>query len=1140
MRTASLTPSTSLSTPRHNVVLHDRTGERRRPTDRSPLLKTRTATILFTDTEASTELTSSRGDEVTIGLFHLHERIVVDAASGHGGRVVKSTGDGFLVLFPTCSAGVATALEIRAQLDVHNAARPELPLRVRMGLNVGPVIDDRGDVHGLAVTIAARITAKSRSGQVLVSDAVRVEAEDGDAQVEDWVFVDRGLFWLKGIRERWRLFEVTVGDPVVRAFGPSGVAPFVDREMERAALRRRVDETAEGRGGVVVVVGASGSGKTRLVEEVGNEAHDRGLEFAIGRSHQTGEHEPYGPFVEILETIERRATPPAFRELIGDAATAVSRLLPDLRRRYNDIPPAPSAPANEERRQLFTAMRDVLERAAATRPLVLLFDDLHLADEPSLLLFEHLAAESPGMPLLLVATYTGEELSPGRLIHRVLAGLHRRRLVESIRVGAFSEDDVDSFMTAITGMRPPPDVVQALYAATAGNAFFLEELVRDLSERGRLIDDDGTWCADADGIPVEVPEAVRFTIESRLERLRPVTRAVLTTASLLGRDFGFELLGELSDVPEDDVLDAVDEAERAHVITSWVEDGEAHLAFAHELTRQALAGNISLTRRQRLHLRIADAIERIHRSSPAIAMVHHLSEAGHLADSRRLLPYLVIAGEQALEAAAYDQALGHFDRALGLLPPNDGATRARVLEGMGTAERSLGHLEEALTLWSEALTVYEAASDATAVAKLCLDAAVQVAWWRRGRDVSALVDRGLAALPTRKNAYAAGLLALAGRMASQTGDYDGAERLLQEALAIARDHDDGRVLGITLSSRAIHHYNYCEYEDAVATGTEAGEHLRRTADYWDLATTLGYVGAALGWLGRFDEAAIVGEEVETLARRLGNWSAYVFGEQASRFRDIGASPAPSELQRRGEHALALGKEFGFRWLSSIGHTRIGLAAFWRGEWEEALARFEDAARLEVPGATGGHLGRLTLIHAYLGNRSRVAELVARTRAVFPVPGRPAAGTAWALAATAVEALTIIGERDQAADLYETTAALAATGGVMRTWDFRLVATLQGIAAACAGDWETSESHFHEALQLATALPMRIEEADACRFYASMLRERGRPHDRDEAVRLLTRAAAAYAELGMPRHEALVGVALDAGQAGSQGHSLADQ
>jgi class 3 adenylate cyclase/tetratricopeptide (TPR) repeat protein len=1074
-------------------------------------------TVLFTDTEGSTEFSSLHGDEMAVALVRAHEEIVRVVASNRTGRVVKSTGDGFMVVFSSCINGVAAALDIRHRLAEYNSAHPDTPLRVRMGINVGSVVEEGGDYYGLSVNAAARIAGKARSDQVLVSEAVRTQA----AGCSECTFVDRGLFWLKGLREQWRLYEATTGELAEPTPGLEGQAPFVDRDDERAALRHYVDGANDGNGGLVIVAGNAGVGKTRLVEEVGAEARARGLQFVAARCDETSKRDPYKPLVEVLETVRRRLSPESFRDLIGEHAGEIARLLPDLRRRYPDIPPPADVPPDEERRYLFATVQEVLARLAAIRPVVILLDDLHWADEPSLRLIDYLAAELQQLAIVIVATYVSEEALAGSRLHEMLTKLHRRQLVESITVGDLGESDVRGLLAAVGESPPPPALVRALYEATKGNPFFLEEVVHQLAEQGRLFA-GGQW-RDLDHDDLDVPESVRFTIDSRLEKLQPNTRQVLTTASLIGRDFGFDLLEVLGGLPEDDLVDAVDEAERARIIASVVDGGEVRFAFSHELIRRTLVTELTLTRRQRLHRRVADALEQVHATSlaeHAASIAYHLEGAGRWADPDRTIHFLIMAGERALEAAAYAEALAHFDRALSMLSEDDIAGRASVLEGMATAQRSLGHADEALTLWHDALDAFEELDDAPSIARLCLDAAVQVAWWRGGSGATELVDRGLAALGDRPSAHRAGLLALSGRIASQAGFFERGEELLDRALTAARQQDDDRALGLALYSRAAHDFAYYHHRGTIEAGLESVEHLRRAGELWNLANVLGYVGASLGWVGRFEEAATIGKEGEALAHRLGNWSAYVFAEQSQSFRDVGADPVPAALQRRGEHALELGRNMGFPWLSSIGHTRIGLAAFWLGRWDDALWHFEEAARVEVRGPSGGHVARLFLLHAYLGHRSTAIELIEQTQSNFPTLRRSNPERSWGLAAAAVEAFTVLGEDDRSAALCTTMMELAETGSLMRSWDYRLIATLEGMSAGCACDWNRAEAYFDEALRLSRELPMRLEEPDARRFYARMLIARDRPRDRDRARDQLAQAVTGYATLGMPRHQAM--------------------
>ena len=1077
------------------------------------------ATVLFTDMEGSTEVSSARGDELAMTLLRVHESAARDAASQHHGRVIKSTGDGFLLAFETSVDAVAAAMALADRLRRHNAEHPDDPVPVRMGINAGAVIEEGGDLYGLAVNAAARIAAKAKTGQILVSDVVRTEA----VGVPDCSFVDRGPFWLKGLREQWRLFEAARGD-VVEAAGHLGDrSPFVDRELERASLRRSIDAANEGAGGFILISADPGGGKTRLAEEIGDEAQGRGLHFAAGHCYESWEAPPYTPIVAVLEAIERRVSRESFRDALGDLAGEIARMVPQLRDRYQDIPPATEWPVQEERRYLFASLRDVLARLAALRPMVILLDDLHWADDSTLRLVDQLADDLATLPILVIGTYSNEELTEARPFRTFLGSWHRRRLVQSIEVPPLGRGDVATMLANFGRSTPPAQVVDVLHETTGGNPFFVEEVVRHLAEHGVLLDAKGEWCTPAEVMDFDLPESVRFTIDDRLEHLAQETRDVLAIAAVVGRDFGFELIEELAGLTEDELLDALDQAEWARLIVSRNEAETVRFSFAHGLIRRILTADVSLTRRQRLHLRVADALELVYANNLAehvADIAAHLVHAGRWANTTRTRRFLMLAGDRALEAAAYAEALRHFDRASALVPADDVESRAAVLSRMGIAERSLGNLDDALALWDEALTAYESIDMRAATARLCLDAGIQVAWWRRGREVRALVDRGLRALGDDDVAVRAGLLALAGGVASQAGSYNEATALLDDALAIARRHGDDGVLGLTLYSLATHEFSYTNYENVLTAATASVQHLQRAGDTWNLANVQGYLGAALGWLGRFDEAAAVGEEAETLAQRLGNWSAYIFAEQACAFRDIGSQPGAMVLAARGQHALELGLGMGFGWLTSIGHARMGLAAFWSGQWETALDHFDEAARGELRSASGGHLGRLFLIHAYLGHQDIALELIDRARPELAIAGRPNSGTSSTLSLAAVEALAILGAHDEAARLYRVIVEYAATGSLMRNWDFRLTSTLAGIAAGSGGEWNVAEDHFRDARGLARSLPMRMEEPEALRFHAQTLLRRAAPGDRDAAESLLGEAAKLYDELAMPRHALL--------------------
>ena len=361
-----------------------------------------------------------------------------------------------------------------------------------------------------------------------------------------------------------------------------------------------------------------------------------------GHSYEIAGASPYVAFVEILEgSLARANDPEAFlADVLGDAAPEVARLVPRLRRLYPDLPDPLDLPPEQERQYLFTCLSDVLGRLAGERPTLLLLDDLQWADEPTLLFLEHLAPQLARLPLMVVATYRDVEV--GRPLAHIFEDLHRRRLAQRLNLDGLAEADTAEVVRRLAGQEPPPSLVGGLHAATEGNPFFLEEVFRDLVERGRLFAADGSFSADLDVTTLDVPEGVRLVIGRRLERLSEEAGAAAPDRSGgRARVFSYRLLQALGDLPADAVLDVIDEAERAMLIRAGTDD---EFLFAHELIRQTLVGGLSSPRRRRAHLRSAEANISLwseHLDEHAAEIAHHLAEAGEEADPKQLLTLLV-------------------------------------------------------------------------------------------------------------------------------------------------------------------------------------------------------------------------------------------------------------------------------------------------------------------------------------------------------------------------------------------------------------------------------------------------------------------------------------------------------------------
>lgn len=900
--------------------------------------------------------------------------------------------------------------------------------------------------------------------------------------------------------------------------------PYVGRETQRAELVGLLDGARAGRGALVLIGGEPGVGKTRLTEELAHAAHGRGIDVRVGRCYESAGTVPYVPFVEILEQALAASREPAeFRGLLGDEAPEIAKLLPRLRRLFPDLPAALELPAAQERRFLFTSVADVLARAAAQRPHLLVLDDLHWADEPTLLLLEHLADRVPVVPVVVVATYRDTELTEP--LARTFDDLVRRNLARRATLHRLPERDVAAMLAAMTGQQPQALLVRTVHEVTDGNPFFVEEVVRHLAEAGGLLDREGRLRPDVVLDELDVPASLRIVLGRRLHRLPPDVRQVLAAAAVVGRSFTAELLAALGDLGPDAVLGALDEANRARVVgpasTGAAED---RLLFAHELIRQTLLTGLSLPRRRRLHRQVADALE--HRHADALdehagEIVHHLVCSGPDVDPVRIRRLHSLAGRRAMGTAGFEAAVAHFEQAVLLERTAGPGERPLLYADLAHAQRSLGRHDQALDTWEAARREYERCDDAEGVAQMCQRASQDLWWLNRDREALVLAQQGLAALDGRPTAQRARLLGWTGAAGAWVTPYRFGAELIDEALGLARRLGDPRVLGDALVNKALHRCAFACLSDVLDAGRAGTALLRSSGDLWEVASVLGFMEVVAVALGRIGLAEEIGAEVAPLADRLGHgFVTWVMHEPARWHREFARDPDLGRFTEFARAALDTAGPMGFRHWS---YGYLAQAAFLRGDWDGALRHAEEATRHSPAGnhTAGAEWAVYLQILGYRGDRERVVTVLDQRRDELPRHGEPSGYGRWIMPLGAVEALHVTGERARAAALYPIVAGYLSTGAVQDVYLPRLVERSAGIAAAAGERWDAAERHFRTALRQAEELPHVLEGAETRRWYAQMLLDRGRPEDVGEARRLLGAAATTYRRVGMPRHVALV-------------------
>ena len=654
-----------------------------------------TVTMLFTDLVDSTRLNQSLGDEAARRIGREIDAIARSIVSEHRGVLIKEMGDGLMAAFTSARRAISAAREMQRAIGRRPATPGSPPIQMRVGLHTGEVITEDGDLHGETVIIAKRIESIAPPGGILASETVYGVL--GTARDE---LIDQGVTELKGIDAGWHVYLVPVPeDEAAEAAADHAPTPLVGRRSERTHLVAMLDDAIAGSGGMVLLGGPAGLGKSRLAREIAAEAEQRGMGVLVGHCVDMDSPPPYQPSVDHLEQAARRASPEGFRAALGVNAPEVAKLLPSLRQRYDDIPPAPELTPEQERRYMLHGVGEFIGRAAIVQPLVLVFEDLHWADESTMLLLRHLAPRLGDLRLLVIGTYRDDEVERDRPLSSSLGPLVRDGGALDLHLTVLDRDEVATMLHARCGRTPPAELVDLVLAESQGNPLFVEELFRYLRDNGRLFDADGEWRSGIEFGESEVPQGVRNLIERRLDRLDDAHRRSLAAAAVIGRSFTFRHLAVVAGGDDDDLFDALEAGERANLIAEHG-DGDDRYVFVHEQIRQTLVGELSLVRRQRFHLRVADALEAAG-DAHLVDIAHHLYSAGSSAPRERIVAALERAARANIDSLAFEDALPHLAHALqiagdiqiGLL-----RLQAMALRGSGRVDAALDVLAEALTL----------------------------------------------------------------------------------------------------------------------------------------------------------------------------------------------------------------------------------------------------------------------------------------------------------------------------------------------------------------------------------------------------------------------------------------------------------
>jgi class 3 adenylate cyclase len=1069
----------------------------------------------MTDLVGSTAMADRVGPEAAEALRAEHFGLLRGALERAGGREVKNLGDGLMVVFDSAAQSLACAVVMQQAVEARNR-RSEEQLGVRIGVSVGDTTVEDGDYFGEPVVESARLCAHAAGGQIIVNDLVHRLAGSRDGHR----FQSLGGLELKGISEPVPAFELewepAAGGRIalperLRELPATG---YVGRVAERERLTELWGGVREGSLRLALIGGEAGVGKTRLSTHLALEAHGEGATVLYGRSDEDL-GVPYQPWVQALEYLVKEVPPPVLEAHVKRYGGELGRLVGTLGERVSDLPAPRQSDPETERYLLYAAVAGLLEGAGERESLLLILDDLHWADSPTLSLLRHVVSAGSSIPVMVVGTYRDSDPSRDHPLTALLADLHREQGVERIKLTGLDSKDVLVLMEAAAGHELDEDgraLAVEITRETAGNPFFAGEVLRHLTESGAIMQEEGgRWRLVGDLAELGLPQSVREVVGRRVERLGSDARTALSAAAVIGREFDLELLLAVLELSEERLLDLLDEAVAASLLQESSERAE-RFAFTHGLVEHTLYEDLGRARRARLHKRVAVALEEQCGDEPGERLgelAGHWAAAVVSADTAKAIHYARRAAERALAQLAPDEAARWYRQALDLYhqaPDGDRAERCELLIGLGEAQRQVGNPEHRQTL---------------------LDAA------------------GLARQLGDTDRLARAVLANNRGWASEMSAVD-SERVqaLEAAAQALPDEDPRRARVLALLASELHFAG--EPARCRVLATEAIEIARAAGDPAALAHTLVNAYWAIAVSGMLQERERLAGELLELAQRLDDPSlSFRAAVMRLGVRLLAGDRARAESGLAAMRTLAASVPEPF-----FEYQRLVCEAGWaltQGELQAAeqwgIQAFEASRASGQPDAVLGFGVLLFYVRYFQGRLGEIVE--ASVQAADAQDNRSGWRAAAALAlieagredearelalaedfqsvpldmvwSSAMLLWTDVCSRlrvpDRAGELYELSAPfcgqlVAAGAHVVGSFSWAL-----GRLAATLERYEQAEGHFAAAAEIEQRLGAPLLLARTQAAWAGALIARGHPEDRDNAQTMLQQAQDTAARLG---------------------------
>lgn len=1036
--------------------------------------------------------------------------------SGDAGRASATLREALALWRGSPLADLAYASFAQGEIDRLEELRlGALEERIEADLALGRHADVIGELEGLIDQQPLREHLRHQLMLTLYRSGRQAEALQVYQDARDALTGELGIEPGRELRDLQRAIlnqdaslELTAPEAAAKQRREPARSVFVGREPELGELLSGLEDALAGRGTLFLVAGEPGIGKSRLAEEVIAHARARGAHVLVGRCWEAGGAPAYWPWMQTLRAYMRESDPGTVRAQLGAGAADLAPILPDLRQQFPDLPEPPALDSEGARFRLFGATAEFLRNASEDRPVVLVLDDLHAADPPSLLLLRFLARELSSTRILVLGAYRDVDPTPGQPLTEMLAEVAREPVARRLTLGGLSEREVVEYVGLAGSELASEGLVTTLHEQTEGNPLFVGEIVRLLSVEGIRSD----FAAE---VRLVIPQSVRDVIARRLTHLSEECNRVLVLACVIGREFALDALARVAGVSEDELLDVLDEAMSARIVSD-VPGAPGCLRFAHVLIRDTLYDGLTTARRLRLHRLVVAALERLYGEEPGrhLAELAHHSIAG--SDFDKGLRYAWRAGDWEMSLLAHEEAAHLYGTALEAFEMgglHDEKTRCELLLSLGEAKARAGDSPAAKDAFVEAAGIARRVGLACELARAAAGYGGRVVWARAGNDdrLVPLLEEGLAALGDGDVELRARLLArLAGALRDDP-ERGRRDRLSSEAVELARHSGDLAALAYALDGRAAAIVAPDTVAEGLALGTELCQVAERSGDpervvsghMWRIIAQL-LVGDVRG--AELDRAP-ASRIAQDLRQPAPLWE--VCGAQAMLALAAGRL---GEADALGCEAFELGERAQPEAAIPVSRLQRYTLADFRGSLEEVEPAICDLVA-EYP-ARRVFLCALACLHARLGRpreAKRALDDLARDRfSALPFDQEWLYGMS-----LLAETSALLSDADSAGVLYGLLAPWAEFNAVDVAEGMRgSVARYLGMLAATMERWDDAELQFEEALAMNEQMGARPWLAHTRHDYAGMLLARGGAGDRERALELAGRALEDYRSSGI--------------------------